>query len=166
MYRLVSDFTAAWSREAASTTKLLEALTDASLSTRADPGGRTLGKIAWHLVGTLSEMLPAAGLSLDFHVDDEAVPTSAGAIAAKYAEGAKLLGDAVAAQWGDATLLEATNMYGQDWARGFTLHCLVVHQAHHRGQLTMLMRLAGLAVPGMVGPSREEWQAMGMPAQA
>lgn len=166
MFRLVSDFTTAWARESASTAKLLDALTNASLSTRADPGGRTLGKIAWHLVSTCGEMLPAAGLAIDFHVDENAVPTSAAAIAAKYREGAKLLNDAVAARWTDAMLLETTDMYGSDWARGFTLQCLIVHQAHHRGQLTILMRQAGLAVPGMVGPSREEWQAMGMPAQA
>jgi uncharacterized damage-inducible protein DinB len=164
MYRHLSDFNAAWLHESASTAKLLEALTDASLSTRTDPSGRTLGQIAWHLVETLTEMLPSAGLALDFHIDATAVPTSASAIAAKYSEGAKLLGEAVAAQWNDASLLEVTNMYGMEWARGFTLQCLVVHQAHHRGQLTILMRQSGLAVPGMVGPSREEWQAMGMPA--
>jgi uncharacterized damage-inducible protein DinB len=166
VFRLVSDFTKAWAEESASTAKLLDALTDASLSTRTDPGGRTLGKIAWHLVATCPEMLPSAGLKLDFHVDENSVPTSAATIAAKYKEGAKLLGEAVFAQWTDAMLPETTNMYGTDWARGFTLQCLIVHQAHHRGQLTILMRQAGLVVPGMVGPAREEWQAMGMPAQA
>jgi len=165
MFRLVSDFTKAWAQESASTAKLLDVLTDASLSTRVDPEGRTLGKIAWHLVATCPEMLPSAGLSLDFHVDEHTVPTSAATIAAKYKEGAKLLGDAVSAQWTDAMLPETTNIYGEDWARGFTLQCLIVHQAHHRGQLTILMRQAGLVVPGMVGPAREEWQAMGMPAQ-
>lgn len=164
MYRYLSDFNAAWTHESASTAKLLEALTDASLTTRTDASGRTLGRIAWHLVETLTEMLPSAGLALDFHIDAETVPPSAAEIAAKYKEGAKLLGEAVAAQWNDAMLLEVTNMYGMEWARGFTLQCLIVHQAHHRGQLTMLMRQAGLSVPGMVGPSREEWQAMGMPA--
>jgi uncharacterized damage-inducible protein DinB len=166
MYRLVSDFTKAWAEESASTAKLLDALTDASLATRTDPGGRTLGKIAWHLAETLAEMLPSAGLNLDFHVDETVIPTFAALIATKYEEGAKLLGEAVARQWTDATLLETTNMYGEDWPRGFTLQCLILHQAHHRGQLTILMRQAGLVVPGMVGPSREEWQAMGMPAQA
>ena len=166
MYRHVSDFTSAWAQESASTAKLLDALTDASLSTRTDPAGRTLGKIAWHLVETCPEMLPSAGLELEFHVDEDAVPTSAAEIAAKYKEGARLLNEAVAAQWNDATLLETTNMYGMDWARGFTLSCLILHQAHHRGQLSILMRQAGLVVPGMVGPAREEWQAMGMPAQA
>lgn len=165
MFRLVSDFTEAWAQESASTAKLLDALTDASLSTKVDPQGRSLGKIAWHIVETLPEMLPSAGLKLAFHVDSDTVPTRASEIANRYKEGAKLLGEAIAAQWTDAKLLETTDMYGQDWARGFTLQCLITHQAHHRGQLTILMRQAGLVVPGMVGPSREEWTAMGMPAQ-
>lgn len=165
MFRLVSDFTEAWALEAASTAKLLDALTDASLSTRVDPQGRTLGKIAWHIVETCPEMLPSAGLKLDFHVDIDTVPTRASEIAARYKEGSRLLGQAVAAQWTDAMLAQTTNMYGQEWARGFTLQCLITHQAHHRGQLTILMRQAGLVVPGMVGPAREEWANMGMPAQ-
>ena len=36
------------------------------------------------------------------------------------------------------------------------------HQTHHRGQMTVLMRQAGLTVPGVYGPAREEWAAMGM----
>lgn len=165
MYRSVADFTSAWAHESASTAKLLEALTDTSLSARMDDQGRTLGKIAWHLVETLPEMLPSAGLKLDFALPGHEAPASAAEIAARYREGARLLGEAVAAQWTDAQLLEETPMYGMSWTRGFTLQCLMLHQAHHRGQLTVLMRQAGLAVPGMVGPSREEWVAMGLPAQ-
>jgi uncharacterized damage-inducible protein DinB len=165
MFRLVSDFTKAWAEESANTARLLEALTDESLATRVDSEGRTLGKIAWHLVETCPEMLPSAGLELEFEVDPDEVPDSASYIAECYEEGARLLGEAVEAQWTDAMLLEETPMYGMSWARGFTLQCLIVHQAHHRGQLTVLMRQAGLVVPGMVGPAREEWAAMGMPAQ-
>ena len=53
-------------------------------------------------------------------------------------------------------------MYGEKWPRGLSLQVLVVHQAHHRGQMTVLMRQAGLEVPGVYGPSREEWTAYGM----
>lgn len=166
MFRFVSDFTAAWEREAASTARLLEALSDTALATRMDAGGRTLGRVAWHLVETLAEMLPAAGLAVDFAVDPEAVPDRAAEIAAAYREGASRVGAVVVASWSDADLAGEVPMYGESWARGFVLQCLVLHQAHHRGQLTVLMRQAGLAVPGMVGPSREEWAAMGMPAQA
>ncbi|MCK4657684.1 MAG: hypothetical protein KAT85_11650, partial [candidate division Zixibacteria bacterium] len=33
---------------------------------------------------------------------------------------------------------------------------------HHRGQMTVLMRQAGLKVPGVYGPSMEEWEHFGM----
>jgi uncharacterized damage-inducible protein DinB len=56
-------------------------------------------------------------------------------------------------------------MYGQMWVRGKTLGVLVTHQIHHRGQLTVLLRLAGLKVPGVYGPAKEEWAKMGMLVQ-
>ena len=34
-----------------------------------------------------------------------------------------------------------------------------------RGQMTVLMRQAVLAVPGIYGPAEEEWAAMGLPPQ-
>jgi len=46
--------------------------------------------------------------------------------------------------------------------RGTTLGVLLIHQAHHRGQLTVLMRRAGLVVPGIVGPNKEDWSQWGM----
>ena len=53
-------------------------------------------------------------------------------------------------------------MYGETWKRGVALEMLIRHEAHHRGQMTVLMRQAGLPVHGVYGPSREEWTAMGM----
>jgi uncharacterized damage-inducible protein DinB len=55
-------------------------------------------------------------------------------------------------------------MYGEMWSRGTVLSILVRHEAHHRAQLTVLMRQAGLAVPGCYGPAKEEWAGMGIPA--
>ena len=37
------------------------------------------------------------------------------------------------------------------------LMTLINHQNHHRGQMTVLMRQAGLTVPGVYGPAKEEW---------
>ena len=53
-------------------------------------------------------------------------------------------------------------MYGETWINGDTLSALVDHQIHHRGQITVLMRQAGLKVPGIYGPSREDWNKIGM----
>ena len=46
-------------------------------------------------------------------------------------------------------------MYGQKWKKKFTLQALILHEIHHRGQITVLMRQAGLRVPGSYGPAKE-----------
>ncbi len=53
-------------------------------------------------------------------------------------------------------------MYGEKWTRGVTLQVLVNHQIHHRAQMTVVMRLLGLGVPGVYGPAKEEWSSYGM----
>ena len=55
-------------------------------------------------------------------------------------------------------------MYGEDWKNSLSLWVLITHQIHHRGQMTVLMRQAGLVVPGIYGPAKEEWVAIGIPA--
>ena len=90
--------------------------------------------------------------------------SSAAAIAAAYEKGAASVTKEVAANWTDETLLQEDNMYGDTWSRGLTLFYFITHQAHHRGQMTVLMRQAGLPVPGVYGPAKEEWAAMGAPA--
>lgn len=71
---------------------------------------------------------------------------------------------AIKEKWTDESLKELDDMYGEKWPRGLTLSILNKHQIHHRGQMTVLMRQAGLKVPGVYGPSRDEWSAMGMEA--
>jgi uncharacterized damage-inducible protein DinB len=131
------------------------------------PGGRTLGFLAWHITCSLAEMGRQAGLTIGGPTEQtpEAVPSRAADIATQYAQTAQKLVPAVKAAWTDEQLLEKIPMYGEQWPRGLTLSILISHQTHHRGQMTVLMRQAGLPVPGMVGPSKEEWATMGMPAQ-
>ena len=38
---------------------------------------------------------------------------------------------------------------------------LVLHEVNHRGQLTVLMRQAGLRATGAMGPAQEDWARMG-----
>jgi uncharacterized damage-inducible protein DinB len=167
MFRRITDFLADWAEESASTLKVLRALTDASLEQAIVPGGRSAGRLAWHVAGTLPEMMGHAGLAgVDGPGEDAPVPGSAAEIAAVYERSARSLADAVAAQWTDEDLPVEVPMYGDSWARGATLSILIKHQAHHRAQITVLMRQAGVPVPGCYGPSAEEWAAMGMPALA
>jgi uncharacterized damage-inducible protein DinB len=68
----------------------------------------------------------------------------------------------VTQHWTDGMLEDTLEMYGDRWTRGNVLDALIRHEAHHRGQMTVLMRQAGLPVAGPYGPSREEWAAYGM----
>lgn len=164
MLRTIDDFQKDWAYEAEATGKILNALTDASLSQKVTPDGRSLGYLGWHLTQTLGEMLGLVGLKIDAPGFDQDCPTSAAEIAAAYANAAKSVTDEIGKNWTDETLLQTDNMYGETWARGLTLFYLIAHQAHHRGQMTVLMRQAGVPVPGVYGPAKEEWAAMGAPA--
>lgn len=166
MLRKIEDFQKDWAYEAESTLKVLKAMTDESLGQKVTPTGRSLGFLAWHVTRTLAEMPGRCGLTIEGPAHDSECPTSAAEIAAAYEKASKSVADEVAKNWTDETLVEEDNMYGETWARGVTLFALIAHQSHHRGQMTVLMRQAGLAVPGVYGPSAEEWRAFGMTAPA
>lgn len=161
MFRRVSDFLAAWEQERAGTLRLLKALDDRSLAQATAQDHRTLGRLAWHVTTTVAEMMERTGLEIGGPAHDAPVPTSAVAVADAYENASGRLAEQVGG-WTDATLETEDEMYGERWARGRTLLALVAHQAHHRGQMTVLMRQAGLVVPGVYGPAREEWSAWGM----
>lgn len=163
MLRTVSDFIFTWKQENESTLKILRGLTADSLEQRVTPAGRTLGQLAWHLATAVSEMGSAAGLPVA--ATSGPAPTEPAGIAAVYERDAAALAAAVQANWTDAQLDEEIPMYGEHWKRGTTLGILIGHEIHHRGQMTVLMRQAGLKVPGVYGPAYEEWAAMGLPAQ-
>lgn len=164
MFRRISDFTATWERERDGTLRILRALDDRSLAQAVASDHRTLGRLAWHLTTTLGEMLERTGLKIAGPALDAPVPASAAEIASAYETAAQAVLDQVKGGWDDAALDVADDMYGQRWPRGITLSALVSHQAHHRGQMTVLMRQAGLKVPGVYGPAREEWGTYGMAA--
>lgn len=161
MFRTLADFQKSWEYETECTLKLLGALTDASLQQAVTPNDRTLGRIAWHIVTTVPEMMERTGLKLSGISHDAAMPTEARALAPAYETVAKSLAEQLRERWTDETLIQKDEMYGESWKRGFTLAVLIRHQAHHRGQMTVLMRQAHLRVPGVYGPAREEWGEFG-----
>ncbi len=162
MIRTINDFLERWRDEKAATLKVFSYLTDESLE-HAIPGGRSLGRLANHITETLSELPAQAGLPL--HPDNTQYTTVKELMAA-YEEGADQVAEAVSLNWHDGMLEDEMPMYGESWKNGFTLWALIAHQAHHRGQMTVLMRFAGLKVPGVYGPSKEEWKAYDMAPMA
>jgi uncharacterized damage-inducible protein DinB len=165
MIRSIDDFAAAWVDESEKTQRVLDALTDPSLAQRVTPEGRSLGFLAWHIVTTITEMLPLAGVATRGPDPHAPVPKSAREIADAYRGAAASVVPAVKQAWTDALLPQVVPMYGMQWPRSKVLSALLLHESHHRGQATVLMRQAGLSVPGTYGPAREDWAKMGMPAQ-
>jgi uncharacterized damage-inducible protein DinB len=164
MFRTVQDFEKSFTFESDSTLKILRALTDASLLQRIAPESRTLGRLAWHLVQSQTDMLNKACLSVEGPDWEAPIPKTAALIVSAYEHTSQSVMSEVTKKWNDAALLEEHDLFGESWANGFTLEAMLRHEAHHRGQITVLMRQAGLAVPGIYGPAREEWAAFGMPA--
>ena len=162
MYRTIEDFVLDWTYESGATMKILHALTDDSLRQKVTPEGRSLGFLAWHLVLTLSEMGSKMGLQVTAPAEDSEPPTVGAEIASAYDISSKSVMEAVLRSWTNASLNDDIQMYGEMWKRGGALSSLIMHQTHHRAQMTVLMRQAGLKVPGVYGPSREEWVQMGM----
>lgn len=165
MFRKIEDFLGSWAYETEATLKVFQQLTDGSLDQKVYPEGRTLGRIAWHIVQTLPEMGGRTGLKIQGPGEGDPVPSAAEEMSSRFKEAAGSLGHEIQAHWGDSDLNVEDDMYGETWPRGKTLAALLNHQTHHRGQMTVLMRQAGLQVPGVYGPSLEEWVAYGMPAQ-
>jgi uncharacterized damage-inducible protein DinB len=164
MYTSITEFIEEWNHEAASTQKVLDALTDPSLQQEVSPEDRTLGSIAWHIVTSTPGMLIEFGITVEGIKDSNTIPTSAREIAETFRRVSADTSDAIKQQWTDQSLSKMKNVFGREMPKAVTLSLLIKHIIHHRGQLTVLMRQAGLKVPGVYGPSREEWSQMGMEA--
>jgi len=163
MYRKIEDFITDWGYESEGTINLFKNISNEALNKKDHENVRSIAVLAWHITITLNEMLNKAGLKVTGTDEHSKPPANITEIIAAYDSSAKSVSEQVQKQWNDAVLLEETNMYGENWKNGVTLSILIKHQAHHRGQLTVLMRQSGMLVPGVYGPSKEDWAKYEMP---
>ena len=164
MFRKLDDFQKAYANMAEGTGKVFALIDEKNIGQSVAPGHRILGQLAWHLVTTIPEMMNRTGLGLS-SVDPRSMPPGSPArIVAAHKAAVDEMMKAMKAGWTDDTLLQTDDMYGEQWQRGLTLSALVEHEAHHRGEMVVLLRQAGVAVPGLYGPSKEEWARFGMEA--
>ncbi len=164
MFRHVADFKTIWQHETKHTLAILDAIPEASASQAIADEHRDLRRIAWHLVETCVEMPGNMGLKvqgLSGEPFKTQPPASMKEIRDTYAAVSTSVTDEVMTL-NDMALAMTYPFYGMTWTGAFALMVLVTHQSHHRGQMTVLMRQAGLKVPGTYGPAKEEWVAWGM----
>lgn len=148
--------------EAASTRRLLERLPDAQLGWTPAPKSRTLGQLAMHVAtnpGTVTAMamqdlpeLPGFG-----DVSPDSTAQVLAALDESLASAHALLGGmsdaALAEQW----RLRANGRELMALPRYRLLRMVLLnHWYHHRGQLTVYLRLLGVPLPSIYGPTADE----------
>ncbi len=161
MFTSISAYTGKRKSEAQNTVRMLEMLTDASLAQEITENDRTLGSVAWHITLSVSEMTEFIDLSLTGLAKDAHRPDSARQIANAYREAIDEHVSQVKESWTDGDLETLHKFYGGENRRGDTLLVYLLHEIHHRGEMVVLMRQAGLKAPGIYGPTREDFVKRG-----
>lgn len=158
---MIEDWIRELKREAESTRLLLERLPEDNLSWRPHPRSMSLGQLALHAAGVPGGL----ALLLDEAVSEAPVvplpePTTRKEVL-EALEWSVSLAESRLREWGEdglrrnwrlvskgETILEAPRI---DMARSLMFN----HVYHHRGQLTVYLRLLGISVPGMYGPTAD-----------
>src|SRR6476620_11328682 len=118
MFRKIEDFKKQWAYEAKATEDFIRSLTTESLEQRIDAGGRTLGRVAWHITGSVPEMMNRTGLNVQGASDSEPMPPHPGMIADEDARLSASVMNEVTSKWTDDMLTQEDEMYGQTWKKG------------------------------------------------
>ncbi len=163
-------FLTAWDREAESTLKILRALPATQYDFRPDAGGRSLGELAWHLAegdAYMSYGIDSGGFAMDAKPPHIERPRTVEALAPGY----ELIHREAVARIRKLKLEDLDRsipFFGGQLMpiRDIMWNTIIAHGIHHRGQLTLMCRLAGGKAPGLYGPNREETAAMRAGARA
>ncbi len=152
-----------WDAEAAKTARILASIPADKYDFKPDAEGRSLGELAWHL----AESDTYAPFSIErgefsFGVRPPGIerPKTIEEMAPKFQ---RLHEESVARvrKLEDADLDRTMQFFtGPMTIRDLLWNVILFHQIHHRGQLSLLIRLAGSRPAGMYGPVREEMAAL------
>lgn len=159
----LDNFHQTWERETDSTLKLLRALPTSQYDFRPDAGGRSLGELAWHLAegdAYMSFGIEQGHFDMTSKPPHIERPRTVEALAPAFEVVHR---DAVARirKLTPADLDRVLPFFGMQLSiRDILWNMIILHTAHHRGQLSLMCRLAGGAAPGLFGPNREEMAAM------
>jgi len=156
----LTRFIEVWDREARKTVSLLRALPRDKYDFRPDAEGRSLGEMAWHLAETDAYMTHGVEKGR-FDVADKPPGIERPKKIEELATGfEKVHRDAVGRvrKLKPADLDRSVPFFtaGPLPVRDILWDMCLLHGIHHRGQLSMLCRLAGGTPPAVFGPTREQ----------
>ncbi len=157
-------FLTMWEVETEKTLRMLRALPTDKYDFRPDPGGRSLGELAWHLAegdANLSATVATGRFDPSAKVPGLERPRTVEALAPGFE---RIHRDAVARlePLTDQQLHATIPFIGgvPTPVSELLWVWLLMANIHHRGQLSLMCRLAGGVSPGVYGPNREEMAAI------
>src|SRR5262245_26455290 len=156
-------FLASWDREAANTVKLLQALPPTQYDFRPDPGGRSLGELAWHLAegdAYMSFGIESGQFSMGAKPPNIARPRTIEGLVPGYEIVHREAVERIKKLKAEDLDRSVAFFHGSVPIRTILWDYILAHGIHHRGQLTVLCRLAGGTPCGLYGPTREEMAEM------
>jgi uncharacterized damage-inducible protein DinB len=159
-----------WNHEANKTGDLLRTLPAGQYDFRPDAQARSLGELAWHLAEVDAYTtwgIEQGAFQLGARPPGIERPRSIEALAPGYervhADAVERIGKLTPADL-DRKLRHFTG--DEISVRELLWGAVLFHMIHHRGQLSILCRLAGGSVPSIFGPNREQMAALRARAQA
>ena len=160
----IQTFIKLWNHEAATTAALLRTLPADQYDFRPDPQARSLGELSWHLAEL--EAYTTWGIEQDsFQLGSRPPgierPRTVEALAPGYehihTEAVNRVGKLTPA----GLERKLRHFTGNEMSiRELLWGAVLFHLIHHRGQLSILTRLAGGTVPSIFGPNREQMAAL------
>jgi uncharacterized damage-inducible protein DinB len=155
-------FAAELTREAAVTRRVLERVPDEHLAWRPHVRSMSLGQLAYHIAalpqGIVSLLTPA---SADVPTGSIPENTPVAEILATFDQSVTIATEKLIA-WGDDGLRETWRMTrgGETLLEapriGVVRSLMFNHWYHHRGQLTVYLRLLDVPLPSIYGPTADE----------
>ncbi|WP_339214451.1 DinB family protein [Solibacillus sp. FSL W8-0372] len=154
MYRVAEDFVKDWAIASKGALRVMQAISNDKMKIAIVDDHNSLGWLSWHLVSVAGAFGQFAGLQIPAPGPDMPQPETMEEIIEKY----ELVREAYkkeAATLTEEQLLEEVPAFGGMKQRGELLRVVITHQTHHVGQMTVLLRQAGLNVPPVMGPTKE-----------
>ena len=161
--RLIEPILMELERESKSTLKLLERLPDDKFDWRPHPRSKSLGDLAWHLA-TIPKRIATIVQAASFDTSG-AVPTPHPATGAEISSEFRASVDTARTTLSpmDDDALRETFSLVRDGREilsmpriGFLRTVLLNHSYHHRGQLTVYLRLLDVPLPPIYGNTADE----------
>lgn len=155
MYRNLNDFIQEWQKSSAGTLSIIESISEEKKHFSIVEGHSSLEWLSWHLTTAPAYFMGQTGLSLDVELNPKNTPATMTEIISKYKEASDNVIKVAQENLSDEALVSNVDSHGRPTPIGALLRMMVDHQTHHRAQMQVLLRQAGLHVPSVMGPTKE-----------